>query len=735
MTILTSPADEVEGAIFETALSLEDAAARQAFLERSFQGDPAGLARMQSLVGSAREAATFFVEAGESRANLASDLLTGGDLSLPPALRPDPDGPGSIIGSYRLLHRIGEGGCGVVYEAEQDHPIRRRAAIKIIRLGMDTEAVIARFEIERQSLALMNHPNISRIYDAGATSKGRPYFAMELVDGEKITTFCDRQRLDIPARLALFLSVCSAIQHAHQKGVIHRDIKPSNILVTQQDGMSVPKVIDFGIAKATDARLGVNAWTAHDQLIGTPVYMSPEQIDMVGIDVDTRSDVYSLGVLLCELLVSRPPFLASELVASGISEMRRIILHSDRPRPSQLLASIPPEDLRQIAEARRMEPSKLVAFVRGDLEWIVMKTLETNRNGRYQTVNALSSDIQRCLDNQPVSARPHGGLYSLRKFVRRNRVGVASAVAVVASLVAGLGASTALYFRARNASDEATRAGAAETLLRRQAQARANLSRVAILLSDGHVDEADALLKENPLESVEPSRDAADVFRSLGRWNAAYGRWGEAARCYGLLRVAHISYLQEGMEDLLVVGPAFLENHDLKAYETFRHDALGVTTPIQSSNKGEQLLKACLLTPAAPTDLARLEPALKLCVQSLSTSDRASNERGWEALSIALYYYRSGETEAALAYARKGLEFPGVAEACRGSLLTVAAIQSHHLGQSEQAVEAYRAAGVISRQAYDPISGQLNPNRAFWHDWSVLEILRREAARELGVNP
>ncbi|MDB6079257.1 MAG: serine/threonine protein kinase [Akkermansiaceae bacterium] len=735
MSIDTSPAIEIEGAILETAVSLDETSVRQAFLDRAFRDDPAGLARMQSLVSSARQAATFFVEAGEYRADLAATLLTETGLSDPSPHRPDPDGPGSIIGIYRLIRRIGEGGCGVVYEAEQDQLIRRRVAIKIIRLGMDTEAVIARFEIERQSLAMMNHPNISRIFDAGATAKGRPYFAMELVDGEKITSFCDRQRLDIPARLALFLSVCSAIQHAHQKGVIHRDIKPSNILVTQQDGESIPKVIDFGIAKATEARLGVNAWTSYDQLIGTPAYMSPEQIDMVGIDVDTRSDIYSLGVLLCELLVSRPPFLASELMASGVSEMRRIILNSDRPKPSQLLATIPPEELREVTLARRTDLAKLAIIVRGDLGWIVMKAMQSNRNRRYQTVNALAADIQRTLDNQPVSARPPGGLYTLGKFVRRNQVAVASGVAVIASLVVGLGTSTLLYIRARDANVEATRAGSAESYLRHQAQARANLSKAAILLADGNVSEADALLKENPLESIEPSREAADLFRSLARLNAAFGRWAEAAHCYTVIRQGRVSYLQANVDDILTVGPAFLENNDLAAYETFRQDALASSAPGLSTTKAQETLKACLLMPATPKILEALEPAAKLCVQHLSDEISPHNETCWEAFSTALYYYRKADAEAALAYTRQGLAAPVLVDAGRASLLFVAAMSSQDLGQKDQAKKDFEEAVALSRHAYDPVSKQLNLNRPFWFDWSVLAILHREAARKLDLEP
>ncbi|MDB6076537.1 MAG: serine/threonine protein kinase, partial [Akkermansiaceae bacterium] len=490
MTTILSSSD-VEGVIFEAALALEDPAVQQAFLKRSFQGDPKGLAEMTVLLSSARDAASFFVEAREQRTIVASDVLadiTRMDLPCTPEPAVQAEGPGTRIGRYRLVKRIGEGGCGVVYEAEQEQPMRRRVALKVIRLGMDTEGVIARFEIERQALALMDHPNIARVLDAGSTVSGRPYFVMELVDGEKITSYCDERGLGNTERLELFIQVCQAIQHAHQKGIIHRDIKPSNILITHHDGAASPKVIDFGIAKATDPQLtGETAFTAHDQFMGTPAYMSPEQVDMVGIDVDTRSDIYSLGVLLFELLTSRTPFDGEELVKSGLSEMRRTLLETPRPLPSQMLATASVDGLADIAARRHLEPQRLISFVRGDLDWIAMKAMERNRNRRYQTVNSLAMDVQRFLNNQPVIARPPGRFYLFGKFVRRNRLAVVSCVAVALSLIAGLGAAMTLYFRERQAlveqarlSRETEASREAEARLRREAQARANVSRVAL---------------------------------------------------------------------------------------------------------------------------------------------------------------------------------------------------------------------------------------------------------------
>src|SRR5213594_4271473 len=301
---------------------------------------------------------------------------------------------GMVIGRYKLLQQIGEGGMGVVYMAEQEEPIRRRVALKIIKLGMDTRSVIARFEAERQALALMDQPNIAKVFDAGATDTGRPYFVMELVRGVPITKYCDEYKLSMRERLDLFSKVCQAIQHAHQKGIIHRDIKPSNILVTLHDGVPVPKVIDFGIAKATQGRLTDHTlFTAFEQFIGTPAYMSPEQAVLTSLDIDTRSDIYSLGVLLYELLTGRTPFDGKELLMSGLDEMRRTIREEEPLRPSTRLSAITPEELTVTAKRRSADPPKLVLSLRRDLDWVVMKCLEKDRTRRYETASNLAADL------------------------------------------------------------------------------------------------------------------------------------------------------------------------------------------------------------------------------------------------------------------------------------------------------------------------------------------------------
>ena len=339
--------------------------------------------------------------------------------------------PGTTIGRYKLMEQIGEGGMGTVFVAQQERPIRRKVALKVIKPGMDSKAVVARFEAERQALAIMDHSNIAKALDAGTTESGRPYFAMELVKGIPITEYCDKNKLPIPERLELFIQVCQAIQHAHQKGIIHRDIKPSNVLVTLHDGVPVPKVIDFGVAKALHTRLTDRTiYTEHLQIIGTLLYMSPEQAELSGLDVDTRSDVYSLGVLLYELLTGTTPFQKSELDEAAFDEKRRIICEKDPPRLSNRVSSLG-ETATAIAEHRQTDVRRLHQAMRGDLDWIVAKSLEKDRTRRYETASGFATDLRRFLRNEPVEARAPSTFYRVRKSVRRNR-GLAAAVLAIA---------------------------------------------------------------------------------------------------------------------------------------------------------------------------------------------------------------------------------------------------------------------------------------------------------------
>jgi serine/threonine protein kinase len=440
--------------IFIEAMQRPASADRQAYLELACGGDGHLRRRVEDLLAALDLAGSFLRE--PTVAPVATVEYPPGPPSKPADFEP----PGTIIGPYKLLEAIGEGGMGVVYLAEQSRPIRRKVALKIIKPGMDTKQVVARFEAERQALAMMDHPNIARVHDAGATESGRPFFVMELVRGIPITDYCDREQLSVTERLELFVLVCRAVQHAHQKGIIHRDLKPSNILITVIDGAAVPKIIDFGVAKATGASLTERTiHTGFHQLIGTPLYMSPEQAELSGVDVDTRSDIYSLGVLLYELLTGTTPFDQETFRKAAFDEMRRIIREEEPPRPSTRLSSLG-ETLTTVSARRGADPRRLDRSVRGELDWIVMKALEKDRRRRYETANDLAADLMRCLTDQPVEACPPSASYRLKKYARRNRVALTTAVLVGMALIGGTGVSLWQAAQARKAQREAEAAEA-----------------------------------------------------------------------------------------------------------------------------------------------------------------------------------------------------------------------------------------------------------------------------------
>jgi serine/threonine protein kinase/tetratricopeptide (TPR) repeat protein len=456
--------------IFDEARRLASDA-QEAFVRERCAGDAGLAAQVMALLKDLRSAGAFMDSLAASSAMKLEGFGTH-------------EGPGSTIGRFKLLQLIGEGGFGSVFLAEQREPVRRTVALKIIKLGMDTRQVIARFEQERQALALMDHPNIARVLDAGATETGRPYFVMEFVRGEPITLYCDDHKLGMKQRLEVFAQVCHAVQHAHQKGIIHRDLKPSNILVTVADDRPVPKIIDFGIAKATGPRLtDKTLFTEHRALIGTPEYMSPEQAEMGSADVDTRSDIYALGVLLYELMTGVTPFDPERLRSASWVELQRIIREVEPPRPSARLSAMA-ERLPEIAARREAQPGRLRGLIRGDLDWMVMKCLEKDRTRRYATADELAADIQRHLTGQPVSAAPPSTAYRVRKFVRRNRAAVAAVSLVTAVGLIGLVGTSAGLLIARGQRDRAIGAEKRERQRATEAEDQAQRAKVALAILD-----------------------------------------------------------------------------------------------------------------------------------------------------------------------------------------------------------------------------------------------------------
>jgi eukaryotic-like serine/threonine-protein kinase len=554
--------------LFAEALERTDPADRAAYLERACAGDAALRGRIEALLAAHDGAGRFLepdatgvveptpaetlqgtqtsapeaspvpgvsaLETPPSTLGLSGELGTDGTTAGPVSTAGD-DRPGSFVpgqvvaGRYTLLEILGEGGMGAVYRAEQFQPVRRQVALKLIKTGMDWRVVLARFDAERQALALMDHPNIARVYDGGATEANQPFFVMELVNGVSITEYCDQHRLPVRARLELFVAVCQAVQHAHQKGIIHRDLKPSNVLIAEVDGRPTPKVIDFGVAKATEFDLTDQSLGDTGAIVGTPTYMSPEQADPSSMDIDTRTDVYALGVILYELLVGSPPIDAKQFKRGALREMLRMVREVDPPNPSTKVSTS--DALPSIAASRSIDPSQLKRALTGDLDWIVMKALEKDRTRRYETANGFAADVMRHIASEPVVAAPPSRVYRLGKFVRKHRAGVIAASLVLLALLAGMAGTTWRLIReakanaslaAKNgeltvANARVTEANADLGAANAKVEARYNLAVDAIKTFHTGVSE-DFLLKEEKFKDLRDRllKSAADFYGKLG---------------------------------------------------------------------------------------------------------------------------------------------------------------------------------------------------------------------------
>jgi serine/threonine protein kinase len=737
---MTPPSEKT---IFLAALEKETAQERAAFLAEVGARDPRLRAEVEKLLEAHARPGNLLDEVPAEVGAVRAQLEAATDLDG----RPCAERPGTVIGPYRLLEQIGEGGFGLVFVAQQQQPVKRKVALKVLKPGMEQREVIARFEAERQALALMDHPNIAQVLDGGATASGRPYFVMELVRGIPITEFCDQNHLPVRERLELFVSVCQAVQHAHQKGIIHRDLKPSNVLVTLQ-GTPVVKVIDFGVAKAIGQQLTEKTiYTRFAQIIGTPLYMSPEQAELSGLDVDTRSDIYSLGVLLYELLTGTTPFDRQRMRTAAFDEVRRIIREEEPPRPSTRLSQLRSADCgMRIAKKRGVlgfftPHSALRDPQFQDLDWIVMKALEKERSRRYETAAAFAADVRRFLNEEPVEARPPSSLYRFRKLARRNKVALTTVALVAAALVAGTAVSIWQAARASSARAEA------DASRQRAEDFAERLKQANVLLDNARAHAGEqrwgpAYARYTKAAQLQP--DHYLVWSGRGSLYVRLGLWQRAASDYARALALGAPANNPGWWG---VPQLFLYTAHEQSYREACGQMLRQHGKTSDRLWAAVMIRSCLVSPAPVTDAAALARRAEELLAEMPNwppgpffgggrppprpPDRGQGMM-WFPRAPGLYlaglaHYRAGRSEQAINRLRRSLsEDPGWPT--REISYPVLALAYHRAGRAREARAALAAAEkVLDRWTAKMVQSPVGTMPIPWFDWIECNLLYREA--------